>query len=51
MEGLKFLLRGFINIYARMHPASDSKKLTFTIELVRFTKEASTSEPQVARTS
>ena len=39
-EWIKFLLRGYVNVYSRMHPASDFKKLAFTVELVRFTKEA-----------
>ena len=39
-EWVRFLLRGYINIYARMHPASETKKLAFTIELVKFAKVA-----------
>lgn len=39
-EWVRFLLRGYINIYARMHPPGEAKKLAFTIELVRFTRAA-----------
>ena len=39
-EWIRFLLRGYLNIFSRMHPASEFKKLAFTIELVRHTKEA-----------
>jgi hypothetical protein len=33
---IRFLLRGYIRIFSLMHPASGTKKLAFTIELVQY---------------
>jgi hypothetical protein len=37
---VRYLLRGYMAIAAKIHPAGEMKKLAFTIELVKYTKPA-----------
>ena len=37
---VKFVKRGYFKIYHKMHPISDSRKMTFTLELVNYVSGA-----------